>query len=211
MSKTSDLYFQQFHVGQMANLAYLLGSRSTGEALIVDPAWKVDTMLDRAEADGMKVVGALATHYHQDHIGGEVFGLKIEGVAQLLSRNPVPIHVNEVEADGLKLGARGRYVELAFRDIEALDYDPPFSSARRWLPALVLIDRRDRRWRIPASIEDGASMMDEIVERSGHDRLRAWADARRVDRRMAMSRWFTVAGYGAAAGWVVAATIFAWF
>ena len=73
MSKTSDLYFHQFHVGQMANLAYLLGSRSTGEAMIVDPAWQVDTMLDQAEADGMKVVGALATHYHQDHIGGEVF------------------------------------------------------------------------------------------------------------------------------------------
>ncbi len=102
MSKTSDLYFQQFHVGQMANLAYLLGSRSTGEVMIVDPAWQVGAMLDRAEADGMKVVGALATHYHQDHIGGEVFGLKIEGVAHLLSRNPVPIHVNEVEADGLK-------------------------------------------------------------------------------------------------------------
>lgn len=116
-----------------------------------------------------------------------------------------------VEKDRIRLGASGRYVELALGDIEAVDYDPPFSSARRWLPAIVLIDCRDRRWRIPASIEDGASMVDEIVERSGQDRLRAWADARRVDRRMARSRWFTVAGYGAAAGWVVAATIFAWF
>jgi glyoxylase-like metal-dependent hydrolase (beta-lactamase superfamily II) len=102
MNHSSDLYFVQFHVGEMANLAYLLGSRSTREAMIVDPAWKVDTMLDRAEADGMKVVGALATHYHQDHVGGEVFGMKIEGVAQLLGRNPVPIHVNAHEADGLK-------------------------------------------------------------------------------------------------------------
>jgi hypothetical protein len=116
-----------------------------------------------------------------------------------------------VEEDRLRLGARGRCVELALRDIEAVDYDPPFSSARRWLPALVLIDRRDRRWRIPAAVEDGASMMDEIVERSGQDRLRAWADARRVDRRMARSRWFTVAGYGVAAGLVVAAMVFAWF
>lgn len=116
-----------------------------------------------------------------------------------------------VEQDRIRLGARGRYVELALRDVEAVDYDPPFSSARRWLPALVLIDRRDRRWRIPASVEDGKSMIDEIVDRSGHDRVRAWADARRVDRRMARSRWFTVAGYGAAAGLVVAATVFAWF
>jgi hypothetical protein len=101
-------------------------------------------------------------------------------------------------------------VELAIRDIEAIDYDPPFSSARRWLPAIVLIDRRDRRWRIPASIEGGAAMVEELVERSGQDRLRAWAVARRIPGRLAMSPWFTAAGYGVAAGWVVAAAIFAW-
>jgi hypothetical protein len=115
-----------------------------------------------------------------------------------------------VEADRIKLGGRGRYVELAIREIEALDYDPPFSSTRRWLPALVLIDRRDRRWRIPASIEGGEAMVGEIVERSGQDRLRAWADARRIVPRMAASRWFTAAGYAAAVGLVVAAAVFAW-
>jgi glyoxylase-like metal-dependent hydrolase (beta-lactamase superfamily II) len=102
MSENSDLYFQQFPVGQMANLAYLVGSLSTREALLVDPAWNVDALLDRAESDGMKVVGALATHYHQDHVGGEVFGIQIAGVAQLLARQPMPIYVNEHEADGLR-------------------------------------------------------------------------------------------------------------
>jgi glyoxylase-like metal-dependent hydrolase (beta-lactamase superfamily II) len=102
MSETSDLYFRQIPVGQMANFAYLIGSRSTREALVVDPAWSVDTLLDTAEADGMTVTGALVTHYHQDHVGGEIFGLSIEGVPRLLERNPVPIHVNEHEADGLR-------------------------------------------------------------------------------------------------------------
>ena len=101
MSEPSDLYFQQLPVGQMANLAYLIGSRKTREALIVDPAWSVDALLDRADEDGMKVVGALVTHYHQDHVGGEIFGMQIEGIARLLARQPVPIHVNDVEAEGL--------------------------------------------------------------------------------------------------------------
>jgi glyoxylase-like metal-dependent hydrolase (beta-lactamase superfamily II) len=96
----SDLYFEQLPVGEMANLAYLVGSRSTREVLLVDPAWSVDALLDRAEADGMKPVGALVTHYHQDHVGGEIFGMKIEGVARLLERSPVPLYVNEHEADG---------------------------------------------------------------------------------------------------------------
>jgi glyoxylase-like metal-dependent hydrolase (beta-lactamase superfamily II) len=101
MTKTSDLYFHQIPVGQMANLSYLVGSRSTGEALLVDPAWSVDALLDQAEVDGVKVVGALVTHYHQDHVGGSVFGMEIEGLPRLLARQPVPIHVNEREADGL--------------------------------------------------------------------------------------------------------------
>jgi len=102
MGEASDLYFHQVAVGQMANLAYLVGSLSTREALLVDPAWSVDALLDRAETDGMKVVGALATHYHQDHVGGQIFGMDIEGVARLLERHPVPIYVNEHEADGMR-------------------------------------------------------------------------------------------------------------
>ncbi len=102
MSGETDLYFRQVAVGEMANFAYLIGSRATREALLVDPAWSVDALLDTAEADGMRVVGALVTHYHQDHIGGSLFGHEIEGLSRLLERCPVPIHVNQHEADGVR-------------------------------------------------------------------------------------------------------------
>jgi glyoxylase-like metal-dependent hydrolase (beta-lactamase superfamily II) len=102
MNDASDLYFVQEPVGEMANLAYVVGSLSTREALLVDPAWSVDALVDRAERDGMRVVGALATHYHQDHVGGRIFGISIEGLPRLLERAPVPIHVNEREADGIR-------------------------------------------------------------------------------------------------------------
>ncbi|MDJ0865805.1 MAG: MBL fold metallo-hydrolase [Myxococcota bacterium] len=98
----SDLYFRQVAVGRMANLAYLVGSLSRREALLVDPAWSVDALLDQAESDGMTVTGALVTHYHQDHVGGEIFGMSIEGLGRLLERQPVPVHVNAHEADGLR-------------------------------------------------------------------------------------------------------------
>lgn len=97
-----ELYFAQLPVGEMANLAYLIGSRSTREALVVDPAWSVDALLDRAEADGMRVTGALVTHYHQDHVGGSIFGLSIEGLGRLLERHPVAIHVQAREAEGVQ-------------------------------------------------------------------------------------------------------------
>jgi glyoxylase-like metal-dependent hydrolase (beta-lactamase superfamily II) len=98
----SDLYFVQEPVGEMANLAYVIGSRSTREALLVDPAWDVDALLARAERDGMNVIGSLATHYHQDHVGGQIFGMSIEGLPQLLAVRPVPVHVHAREAEGIR-------------------------------------------------------------------------------------------------------------
>jgi glyoxylase-like metal-dependent hydrolase (beta-lactamase superfamily II) len=102
VSEPSDLYFRQERVGEMANFAYLVGSRSARQALVVDPAWNVDGLLEAAEADGFEVVGALVTHYHQDHVGGRIFGFDIEGVDKLLARRTVPIHVQAHEAEGVK-------------------------------------------------------------------------------------------------------------
>jgi hydroxyacylglutathione hydrolase len=98
----SDLYFAQLPVGEMANFAYLIGSRQTRECLLVDPAWSVDALLDQAAADGMRVTGALVTHYHQDHVGGRIFGMEIEGLAALLARTPVPVHAHAHEAEGVR-------------------------------------------------------------------------------------------------------------
>jgi glyoxylase-like metal-dependent hydrolase (beta-lactamase superfamily II) len=109
----SDLYFVQEPVGEMANLAYLIGSRATRDALLVDPAWDVDALVERAERDGMRVVGALATHYHQDHVGGRIFGTSIEGLPRLLERCPVPVHAHEREAEGIC-----RVTGLSANDVE---------------------------------------------------------------------------------------------
>jgi glyoxylase-like metal-dependent hydrolase (beta-lactamase superfamily II) len=82
---------------QMVNFAYLVGDRLTGEAVIVDPAYGVADLVARAEADGMRVVGALATHYHADYVGGSLMGHAIEGLAALLDLVEVPVHANRHE------------------------------------------------------------------------------------------------------------------
>lgn len=103
------LYFRQLLSGrdfattdpvanQMVNFVYLIGDRATGECLIVDPAYAVDDLLAIAAADGMRVTGALATHYHADHVGGSMMGITIEGIAALLERQPVQVHVQRDES-----------------------------------------------------------------------------------------------------------------
>ena len=82
----------------MLNFVYLIGDRETGEAVAVDPAYAPGEVLDVLAADGMRLTGVLATHYHPDHVGGEMMGFSLAGVAELLDRVEVPIHVHRDEA-----------------------------------------------------------------------------------------------------------------
>jgi len=84
---------------QMRNFCYLVGDTETREAVIVDPAYNVDDLLEIAAADDMEVVGALATHYHPDHIGGSMMGHQLIGIAELLNTVQVPVHVQAAEAE----------------------------------------------------------------------------------------------------------------
>ena len=87
---------------QMVNFVYLIGDRESGEAVAVDPAYDIRGLLDILAADDMKLVGALATHYHPDHVGGSMGGFTISGVRELLTLHPVPIHVQSDEAPWVK-------------------------------------------------------------------------------------------------------------
>lgn len=88
---------------QMQNFVYLIGDRDTGECLVVDPAWAVRDLIRVAEADDMKITGALVTHYHPDHVGGAMFGFTVEGLPTLMELNPVPVHVHKAEAHGVRV------------------------------------------------------------------------------------------------------------
>jgi hydroxyacylglutathione hydrolase len=107
------LYLKQLLVGrevgkksffgrQMQNFVYLVGDREACECVVVDPAWDVQGVIDTAAADGMKLTGALGTHYHPDHVGGSIFGFGIEGIAELVGKNPCKLHVHRLEGDGVR-------------------------------------------------------------------------------------------------------------
>lgn len=87
----------------MQNFVYLLGDREAGECMVVDPAWDIRGILDVAAGEGLRVVGALVTHYHPDHIGGEIFGIEIQGLAGLMTECPCRVHVHRAEADGVRM------------------------------------------------------------------------------------------------------------
>ena len=109
------LYFRQLLAGrdfapddqiarQMVNFVYLIGDRETGDAIAVDPAYGPAELVDILAADGMRLSGALITHYHPDHVGGDLGGWSIAGIAELLALPDVNVklHVQADEAWGVK-------------------------------------------------------------------------------------------------------------
>jgi glyoxylase-like metal-dependent hydrolase (beta-lactamase superfamily II) len=68
----------------------------------VDPAWDVEGIIETIEADGLRPTGALCTHYHPDHVGGDLFGRQVEGVARLVELREVRVHAHRHDADGVR-------------------------------------------------------------------------------------------------------------
>lgn len=104
------LYFRQLLAGrdfartdpiarQMVNFVYIIGDREKGDAVVVDPAYGVAELVEVVEADGLRLTGALCTHYHPDHVGGQMMGYDIAGVRELLDLRPVLLHVQRDEAE----------------------------------------------------------------------------------------------------------------
>lgn len=83
---TKDLYLKQVELGLLQNYIYFIGDPKTKEAVVVDPAWEVDTILRLAREDSLKLTGALITHYHFDHTNG---------VEELLKELDIPVYVNK--------------------------------------------------------------------------------------------------------------------
>ena len=99
---SDELIVEQIQIGPMQNFTYIVGSKSTREVAIVDPAWDIPELIEQINAKDYKLTAALVTHYHPDHIGGSIGGHDIEGIAQLLETQSVKIYTHKAEADGVK-------------------------------------------------------------------------------------------------------------
>src|SRR5260370_8112496 len=90
----------------MQNFVYLSGDPVACEGVVVDPAWEIDTIVETVERDDMRIVGAVVTHTHQDHVGGslESWGMpgRIPGVEELLERVRTKVYVHKAEREFLR-------------------------------------------------------------------------------------------------------------
>jgi glyoxylase-like metal-dependent hydrolase (beta-lactamase superfamily II) len=107
---------RQLELGPMQNFVYLVGCARTREALVVDPAWEVDTLWNAAQEEGLRITTAVVTHRHGDHVNG---------LPELLERASVRVWAHRDDADELPLppsevtkAAGGERVRLGDVEVE---------------------------------------------------------------------------------------------
>jgi hydroxyacylglutathione hydrolase len=75
---------QQIVTGGDRNFGYLVADETTGEALIIDPSYAPQRLVDRAEEKGYRLLAAFCTHDHVDHTNGNEAIERLTGLRVLL-------------------------------------------------------------------------------------------------------------------------------
>jgi hydroxyacylglutathione hydrolase len=74
-----QLVFEQVRLGGDRNFGYLLGDRAAKVAVIIDPAYAPELVVERAQAQGLRVTHIVNTHGHSDHIEGNPKAIEMTG------------------------------------------------------------------------------------------------------------------------------------
>ncbi len=66
------MYFAQHYLDCLSQATYLVGDTTTGQAVLVDPRRDISDFLADAEANGLRIVGVINTHFHADFLAGHL-------------------------------------------------------------------------------------------------------------------------------------------
>ena len=66
----SELRIEMVESAPFAENAYILWRRGATEALVIDPSFDTDSILEWLDREGLNLAAILNTHGHADHIAG---------------------------------------------------------------------------------------------------------------------------------------------
>ena len=89
MTDAKPYSIEALELGPMENFVYLIRDHASGRAAVVDPAWEIERVLDRARAQGVRITDVLLTHSHHDHING---------IEEVLNVHDAQLHLLKEEA-----------------------------------------------------------------------------------------------------------------
>ncbi|MEP6910416.1 MAG: MBL fold metallo-hydrolase, partial [Actinomycetota bacterium] len=97
------MQFRQFVSDDLGCASYLIGDESSGEAVIVDPAYAIEPYLAEAEKRHVYITRVLETHTHADHVSGHGRLALEHGAAISIHSAAEPGYPFEALADGQEI------------------------------------------------------------------------------------------------------------
>ena len=68
----ANMFFRQYYLQCLSHASYLVGDRSTGKAIVVDPQRDVDQYINDAKEEGLTITSVFETHFHADFLSGHL-------------------------------------------------------------------------------------------------------------------------------------------
>ena len=79
------MFFQQIYETGLAHASYMVGCQKTGECLVIDAKRDVDTYLEIARREGLRITHLAETHIHADFLSGTRELAALTGAPMFLS------------------------------------------------------------------------------------------------------------------------------
>ncbi|MCI0751571.1 MAG: MBL fold metallo-hydrolase, partial [Flammeovirgaceae bacterium] len=98
------MFFQHIYDKTLAQASYFIGCQKAGVAMVIDPKRDVDTYLDIARQNNMKITHIAETHIHADFLTGSRELAKLTGAKIYLSDEGGEGWRYEFAHEGLKDG-----------------------------------------------------------------------------------------------------------
>jgi hydroxyacylglutathione hydrolase len=70
--ENANMFFRQYYLQCLSHASYLIGDRSSGKAIVVDPQRDVDQYIADAKAEGLTITSVFETHFHADFLSGHL-------------------------------------------------------------------------------------------------------------------------------------------
>jgi glyoxylase-like metal-dependent hydrolase (beta-lactamase superfamily II) len=98
----------------LGNFIYLIADKESRDCIVIDACWDIYGILKYAKDKNLRIVGAVITHYHVDHIGGippppyDKYRVKVDGILKLKRLvNNLKVYAHELEIDNIIKGNPG--------------------------------------------------------------------------------------------------------
>jgi hydroxyacylglutathione hydrolase len=98
------MYFQHVYDKSLAQASYFIGCQKKGVAIVIDPKRDVDTYLEIAKQNNMKITHITETHIHADFLSGSRELAALTGAKLYLSDEGGEGWLYEFQHEGLKDG-----------------------------------------------------------------------------------------------------------